>query len=278
MSDIEQSIQYWIGGLEKHEEVSMVQSSTGVPLLEVRDLHKHFGGVRALDGASLSIAEGESVALVGDNGAGKSTMVKAISGVQPPDSGEFLINGQTVTISNASIAGQLGIETTYQDLALANSIDVVGNLFLGEELYRINAGYLSILDFQKMREKAKEILGQLRIKIQDLTVPVGALSGGQRQAVAIGRSIKRENTKLLILDEPTAALGVEEVKKVLHLIQTLRDQKQTMLIISHDLEHVLRVSDRIVGMRSGKVVGSLSTSESTKTDIVRLIVGDLEQE
>jgi simple sugar transport system ATP-binding protein len=255
----------------------MGQVTTEVPLLEIKDLHKHFGGVRALDGASLTIALGECVALVGDNGAGKSTLVKAISGVQPPDSGTLLINGEPVRINSADAAGKLGIETAYQDLALANSIDVVGNLFLGEELKKINLGYLSILDFKAMEVKAKEILGQLRIKIPDLHVPVGALSGGQRQAVAIGRAIKRTNTKLLILDEPTAALGVEEVRKVLHLIQTLREEKQTMLIISHDLEHVLHVSDRIIGMRSGKVVGSMETAKSTKNDIVRLIVGDIEE-
>ncbi len=253
----------------------MEEATTQLALLEVKDLHKHFGGVRALDGASLSIMPGESVALVGDNGAGKSTLVKAISGIQPPDSGEISINGESVSIKSPQIAGAYGIETTYQDLALANSIDVTGNLFLGEEIYRVKAGYLSVLDFEAMREKGAEILNKLRIRIPDFKVPVGALSGGQRQAVAIGRAIKRESAKLLVLDEPTAALGVEEVKKVLNLIQTLREHRQTMLVISHDLEHVLRVSDRIIGMRGGKVVGSLPTEGSTKTDIVRLIVGDL---
>jgi ABC-type sugar transport system ATPase subunit len=245
------------------------------PLLEADSLHKRFGGVQALDGATLTIYEGETVALVGDNGAGKSTLVKAISGVQPADAGSIRLQGSSVSIRSPLDAGRLGIEVVYQDLALADTIDVAGNVFLGEEPRALDLGLFSIPDRRRMQRETQETLDRLRIKIPDHRRVVGTLSGGQRQAVAIGRSIRKENVRLLILDEPTAALGVEEVRKVLELIQGLRAQRQTMLVISHDLEHVFQVSDRVAVMRSGRVIATRKTSESTKTDIVRLIVGDL---
>ncbi len=247
------------------------------PLLEVRNLEKRFGGVRALQGASLSIREGETVALVGDNGAGKSTLVKAIAGVQPPDSGEILLRGQPVSIGSPKQAGKLGIEVVYQDLALANSIDVAGNVFLGDEPVKLRLGWFSVPDFARMQRETKATLSRLRINIPDPRRPVGQLSGGQRQAVAIGRSIRKEGITLLILDEPTAALGVEEVRKVLDLIRTLREAGQTLLVISHDLEHVFQISDRIAVMRSGRVEAIRETAKSTKVEIVRLIVGDIEE-
>lgn len=244
-------------------------------LLEVRDLVKRFGGVHALEDASLTIKEGESVALVGDNGAGKSTFVKAISGVQPADSGEIILRGESVNIRSPQDAGRLGIEVVYQDLALADTIDVAGNVFLGEEHKRTNWGLFSIPDNQRMTQETEETLGRLRINIPDPKRFAGTLSGGQRQAVAIGRAIRKENTQLLVLDEPTAALGVEEVRKVLELLRNLREHKQTMLIISHDLEHVFQVADRVAVMRSGQVIATRETANTSKTDIVRLIVGDL---
>jgi ABC-type sugar transport system ATPase subunit len=247
------------------------------PLLEVRNLEKRFGGVRALQGASLTIREGETVALVGDNGAGKSTFVKAVAGVQPPDSGEILLRGEPVSIGSPKQAGKLGIEVVYQDLALANSIDVAGNLFLGDEPVKLKLGWFSVPDFARMRRETQATLDRLRIRIPDPRRPVGQLSGGQRQAVAIGRSIRKEGITLLILDEPTAALGVEEVRKVLDLIRTLREAGQTLLVISHDLEHVFQVSDRIAVMRSGRVEAIRETAKSTKVEIVRLIVGDIEE-
>ena len=244
-------------------------------LLEVRDLVKRFGGVHALEDASLTIKEGESVALVGDNGAGKSTFVKAISGVQPADSGEIILRGESVNIRSPQDAGRLGIEVVYQDLALADTIDVAGNVFLGEEHKRTNWGLFSIPDNQRMTQETEETLGRLRINIPNQKRFAGTLSGGQRQAVAIGRAIRKENTQLLVLDEPTAALGVEEVRKVLELLRNLREHKQTMLIISHDLEHVFQVADRVAVMRSGQVIATRETANTSKTDIVRLIVGDL---
>jgi len=245
------------------------------PLIEVVALEKRFGGVRALAGATLTLMEGETLALVGDNGAGKSTLVKALSGVQPPDGGEIRLKGQPIQIPSTKEAGQLGIEVVYQDLALANSLDVPGNVFLGDELTKWQAGWFSIPDDKRMLEETEATLERLRIRIPDPRRPVGTLSGGQRQAVAIGRAIRKPNITLLILDEPTAALGVEEVKKVLDLIGNLRRQRQSMLVISHDLEHVFQVSDRIAVMRSGRVQGVVKTSEVTKTDVVRLIVGDI---
>lgn len=252
-------------------------AEAGPPLLEVRDLEKRFGGVRALQGASLTVAEGETVALVGDNGAGKSTVVKAIAGVQPADSGAILLRGREVAIRSAKDAGALGIEVVYQDLALANSMDVAANVFLGDEPLRLKLGWFSVPDTRRMDEETAATLERLRINIPEPKRPVANLSGGQRQAVAIGRSIRKGHRELLLLDEPTAALGVEEVRKVLALIKTLREEGQTMMVISHDLEHVFQVSDRIAVMRSGRVQAVRRTSEVTKTDIVRLIVGDIEE-
>ncbi|MFN3614101.1 MAG: ATP-binding cassette domain-containing protein [Rubrimonas sp.] len=255
----------------------MTMSAERPALLEVRNIEKRFGGVRALQGASLTIREGETVALVGDNGAGKSTLVKAIAGIQPPDAGEILLRGRPVSIGSPKDAGRLGIEVVYQDLALANTIDVAGNVFLGDEPVKLRLGWFSVPDFARMRRETQATLDRLKIKIPDPRRPVGQLSGGQRQAVAIGRSIRKQGISLLILDEPTAALGVEEVRKVLDLIRTLREAGQTLLIISHDLEHVFQISDRIAVMRSGRVHAVRETARSTKVEIVRLIVGDIEE-
>ena len=246
------------------------------PLLELTDLEKRFGGVRALQGATLSLVEGETVALVGDNGAGKSTLVKAVAGIQPADGGTIRLRGREVAIRSTKDAGALGIEVVYQDLALANSLDVAGNVFLGDEPLRLRLGWFSVPDTRRMDAETVATLARLRINIPDLKRPVANLSGGQRQAVAIGRSIRKGRRALLILDEPTAALGVEEVRKVLALIRTLREEGQTMLVISHDLEHVFQISDRIAVMRQGRVQAVVRTADVTKTDVVRLIVGDIE--
>ncbi|WP_292288673.1 ATP-binding cassette domain-containing protein [Marivita sp.] len=251
-------------------------TENGQLLLELRNLEKSFGGLRALQGASLEIAQGQTVALVGDNGAGKSTLVKAIAGIQPADSGQIRLRGQDVTISSPKDAGEMGIEVVYQDLALANSLDVAGNIFLGEEPLKVKLGWFSVPDTKQMDAETAETLERLRIRIPDPGRPVANLSGGQRQAVAIGRSIRKGARELLVLDEPTAALGVEEVRKVLGLIGTLKDEGQTMMIVSHDLEHVFMVSDLIAVMRQGRVVATVKTSDVTKTDVVGLIVGDIE--
>lgn len=245
------------------------------PLLELRNLTKSFGGVHALQGASLTIEAGQTVALVGDNGAGKSTLVKTIAGIQPPDSGSILLRGREVTIGNSKDAGRLGIEIAYQDLALANSLDVAGNVFLGDEPLKLKMGWFSVPDTRRMDAETAETLERLRIRIPSPNRPVENLSGGQRQAVAIGRSIRKGARELLVLDEPTAALGVEEVRKVLALIGTLREERQSMMIVSHDLEHVFAVSDVIAVMRQGTVVATVKTKDVTKTDVVGMIVGDI---
>ena len=252
-------------------------TESGEPLLEAYDLEKHFGGVRALQGASLTIRKGEAMALVGDNGAGKSTFVKALAGVQPADSGTIKLGGKPVNIRNTKEAGALGIEVVYQDLALANSLDVAANVFLGDEPIAFKFGWFSVPDTRRMDQETEQTLARLRIRIPSPKRPVANLSGGQRQAVAIGRSIRKGACELLILDEPTAALGVEEVRKVLALINTLKSEGQTMMVISHDLEHVFNIADRIAVMRSGKVQAVVEAANVTKTDIVRLIVGDLEE-
>jgi simple sugar transport system ATP-binding protein len=247
-----------------------------IPILEVTSLEKRFGGVRALQGASLTIRKGETVALVGDNGAGKSTLVKAIAGIQPADTGEIRLNGRAVNIRSAKDAGALGIEVVYQDLALANSLDVAANIFLADEPRRFNLGWFSIPDKKKIADETAATLMRLRINIPEPNRPVANLSGGQRQAVAIGRSIRKGLRELLILDEPTAALGVKEVRKVLALIESLKQDGQAMMIVSHDLEHVFRVADRVAVMRQGRVIATRPIADVTKTDVVRLIVGDIE--
>jgi simple sugar transport system ATP-binding protein len=257
-------------------EDTTVTEGSGPPLLQVEGLEKSFGGVRALQGASLTVARGETVALVGDNGAGKSTLVKAIAGIQPPDTGTIRLNGQEVAIRSPKEAGALGIEVVYQDLALANSLDVAANIFLGDEPRRLSMGWLSVPDTRRMDAEAAATLNRLRVRIPNLKRPVANLSGGQRQGVAIGRAIRKGPCELLVLDEPTAALGVEEVRNVLGLIRGLREQAQTMMVISHDLEHVFQVSDVIAVMRQGRVVATRRTRDVTKTDVVRLIVGDIE--
>jgi len=247
------------------------------PLLEAHNLEKRFGGVRALQSASLTITEGETMALVGDNGAGKSTFVKAIAGVQPADARTIRLRGREVSIRSTKDAGSLGIEVVYQDLALASSQDVPTNIFLGDEPIRFRAGWFSVPDSRRMDAESAATLARLRISIPSPKRPVESLSGGQRQAVAIARSIRKGHCELLILDEPTAALGVEEVRKVLALIRSLKEEGQTILVISHDLEHVFQSSDRIAVMRSGRVQAIRRTADVTKTDIVRLIVGDIEE-
>ncbi len=247
---------------------------TPEPVLEASHLAKRFGGVQALKGVSLRLSPGEVLALAGDNGAGKSTLIKAISGVHQPDEGEIRYKGRRVVINNPHEARALGIETIYQDLALADNLDVGANVFLGREPERRLLGLLPALDRRRMREAAREVLRQLEIDIppDKLTRPVRTLSGGQRQAVAIGRAIYW-NAEVLIMDEPTAALGVPEQRKVMELIRRLKQQGVAIIFISHNLGDIFAVADRILVLRRGIAAGEREAARTSGDEIVRLMVG-----
>ncbi|MFZ1429890.1 MAG: ATP-binding cassette domain-containing protein [Geminicoccaceae bacterium] len=247
---------------------------TEAPILSVRGVTKHFGGVTALGGVSFDLHRGEVLALAGDNGAGKSTLIKAISGVHQPDEGEIVYRGEPVTLSNPRHARDIGIETIYQDLALADNLDVGANIFLGREPAAPVLGILPRLDRARMRKAAREVLATLEIDIAEnkLGLPVRNLSGGQRQAVAIGRAIYWK-AELLIMDEPTAALGVPEQRKVVELIRRLRQQNVAVIFISHNLVDIFAVADRILVLRRGVAAGERRPEQSNHDEIVRLMVG-----
>ena len=240
------------------------------PLVEMRGVRKHYGGVQALDGADFTIYPREIHALVGDNAAGKSSLIKALSGAAPADAGEIRFDGRPVSIRDPRHAKALGIETVYQDLALADNLDIPANIFLGREL--MCGGLLSpFLDLRRMSQEAGKLLARLKIRIPDLRQKVRTLSGGQRQCVGIARGVYF-NARLIILDEPTAALGVEETRKVLELVREMRDQGLAVVMISHNLAHVFDLCDRISVMKTGIVAGTRHISETSRDEILRLIV------
>ncbi|MDY0093528.1 MAG: ATP-binding cassette domain-containing protein [Candidatus Vecturithrix sp.] len=246
------------------------------PVLEVRNLTKRFGGLTAVDNVSMQVYPGEVVGLLGDNGAGKSTLIKMVSGVYSPTDGQILYQGQEVAIHNPMDALKMGIETIYQDLALAENLNVYSNIFLGREKLKKFLGMIDVLDHDYMREKAKGVLHRLDIEIPSLRNKIAMLSGGQRQAVAISRSIYWD-AKLLIMDEPTAALGVAEQKKVLDLVRTLKSQNVPVIIISHQMHDVFSVADRLIVMRRGKKAGERLVKNTNPDEIVGLIVGSIER-
>ncbi len=242
-------------------------------LLRAANLTKRFGGLTAVDHASLDIHIGEVVGLVGDNGAGKSTLIKMISGVYQPNEGEILFEDKKVVFGGPRDARDLGIETIYQDLALAENLDVGSNIFLGREIKNgYMGGLVKTLNRQKMRDESAAVLDRLDIRIPSLTQQIRNLSGGQRQTVAIARTIYW-NAKMVIMDEPTAALGVPEQRKVLKLVRTICEQGVPVIIISHNMQDVFAVADRIIVMRRGKKVGELISAKTTPDEVVSLMVG-----
>jgi ABC-type sugar transport system ATPase subunit len=241
------------------------------PLLETRSISKRFGGVHALDGVDFRVEPGEVVALAGDNGAGKSTLIKIISGVFPPTSGEIRFDGAPVSFANPHEARARGIETIYQDLALADNLDVGANVFLGREPMRRVFG-LPVIDRRRMRAEAAAALETLEIGLDRLDRPVRALSGGQRQCVAIGRAIHWK-ARVLIMDEPTAALGVPEQRRVMALIRSLKASGVGVIFISHNLADIFAVADRIVVLHRGTIAGERVAAEASGDEIVRLMVG-----
>jgi fructose transport system ATP-binding protein len=246
------------------------------PLLEARRIEKRFGHVVALRDGNFSLAPNEVHAIVGDNGAGKSTLIKVISGVLHADAGELLLEGEPVQIANPREARALGIETVYQDLALAEHLDAAANLFLGRELYLPPPlSWFGFLDRKTMRERAREEMRRLKIGIQSVEQPVVELSGGQRQAIAVARAIAW-GRRIVIMDEPTAALGVRESSMVLELIKEVKSHGLAVLMISHNLPEVFAVADRITVMRLGRTITTLTTKETSLEAVVAMMTGALE--
>jgi D-xylose transport system ATP-binding protein len=242
------------------------------PVLSLKGVSKSFGPVQALSDVDFEVRPGEVVALVGDNGAGKSTLVKTIAGINPADSGTISFEGEEVTITTPTDAVALGIATVYQDLALCDNLDVVENLFLGrEEKADGPAGTAGLLDEVGMEKQAGELLENLAVTITDVRNEVGTMSGGQRQQVAIARSLLGE-PKLVMLDEPTAALGVRQTAMVLTLIKRLRERGYGVLVISHNLADVFEVADRIFVLRLGKKAGEFGT-DASQDEVVAAITG-----
>ncbi len=247
------------------------ETEPSAPFLALRGTSKYFGGVRALHDVDLELRAGEVVALVGDNGAGKSTLVKIIAGVEQPDTGDIYIDGQVVRLDNPRTAAGFGIHTVYQDLSLCDNLDAVENLFLGQEH---TGGWWRgrPVRRQSMERRAREVLEGLSVKLRSFTAPVGAMSGGQRQGIAICRALVSE-PRLVMLDEPTAALGISQHHEVLELILRLKAQYRSVLVISHDLKDVQHVADRIVVMRLGAKVAEFDRGNYSATDLVAAITG-----
>jgi D-xylose transport system ATP-binding protein len=243
------------------------------PLLELRGISKRFGAVQALSEVDFEVFPGEVVALVGDNGAGKSTLVKIISGVYKPDAGTYSYKGRVVTVNSPKAATDLGIETVYQDLALCDNLDVVANLFLGRErLTPIIPGVVGAIDEIQMEKAAGQVIGDLHVRVQDVRSRVAGLSGGQRQSVAVARAVMWNST-VVLLDEPTAALGVEQTRLVKELILRLREKGLGVVVISHSLADVFDVSDRIIVLRLGRRAATFSTRSANADQVVAAITG-----
>lgn len=250
------------------------EERSGVPALEVRDIVKDFGAVRALRGVSFKAYRGEVLGLLGDNGAGKSTIVKILSGTLMPSSGEILVEGKAARIQCPEDAREYGIETVYQDLALVENLDVVGNLFLNREITKANPplSWFGWLDKKAMAAQADEALSKLQIRIPSMREEVVNLSGGQRQAVSVARAVAW-GRQIVLLDEPAAALGVEQSAGVLEVVERLADSGACVILISHNMQHVLDVCERVVVFRQGAKVADQSTAGLNGQDLVGLITG-----
>ena len=231
----------------------MNQTANSVPVVEMRNIKKSFGAVQALRGVDLALYHNEVLGLMGDNAAGKSTLMKVLSGAYIPDEGEILIEGKPVHFSNPMDARRKGIEMVYQDYALANNLDVSANVVMGREVVRLKLGPIGVLDYGYMERETRNLLSRLRIDIPSVRQKVERLSGGQRQAVAIARATAFD-AKVIIMDEPTAALSVAAIDQVLDLVKQLKAQGASIIIISHRLEDIFRVSDRMIVLRHGRKV------------------------
>ena len=242
-------------------------SNSGTPLVELKDISIAFGGIKAVDRVSVDLYPGEVVGLLGHNGAGKSTLIKCLSGAYKADSGDVYINGEKVVINNPRDARGHNIETIYQTLALADNLDAASNLFLGREI--IGPG--GFLDDSKMEAETRKIMGRLNPNFTKFAEPVSALSGGQRQSVAIARAVYFD-AKILIMDEPTAALGPQESEMVAELIQELKKQGLGIFLIEHDIHNVMKLCDRASVMKNGQLVGTERVADVTEDDILSMII------
>ncbi len=255
--------------------MSTAATDTRTPVLSATRLVKTYGHVVGLDGVSLELYAGEVLAVIGDNGAGKTTLIKCLTGAEIPDQGELRLDGQPVHFRRPQDARDAGIETVYQSLAVSPALDVAANMYLGRELRRPGplGSVLRMLDTKTMRKNAREELNRLGIStLQDVTVPIENLSGGQRQAVAVARAAAF-GSKVVVLDEPTAALGVRESKQVLELIKRLRDSGVPVILISHNMPHVFEVADRIHIQRLGKRAGTITPTSHTMSEAVAIMTG-----
>ena len=243
------------------------------PVLEARGVTKRYGRVQALQGADFTVFPGEVTALIGDNGAGKSTLVKLLAGAARPDGGQITIDGTVVHLASPAEARKYGIETVYQDLALAPDLDAAANLHLGRELYLIR--FLRVLDRRAMRERATAAFAELGIELPDVRAPVAALSGGQRQSVAVARAVAYAS-RIIFMDEPTAALGVVQRARVLETIRRVRDRGIAVVLISHNMPEVLAIADRIQVLRLGRRVATFTAGQASVEDLVGAMTGALE--
>ncbi len=237
------------------------------PLVEMRDIHLAFGGIKAVDGVSVDLYPGEVVGLLGHNGAGKSTLIKVLSGAYQADAGEIYVNGERAVINNPRDARKYNIETIYQTLALADNLDAAANLFLGREI----VNRFGLVDDDAMEAETRKIMARLNPNFQKFSAPVSALSGGQRQSVAITRAVYF-NARILIMDEPTAALGPQETEMVAELIQQLKAEGIGIFLISHDIHDVMDLCDRISVMKNGKLVGTQRVEDVTDDEILAMII------
>jgi ABC-type sugar transport system ATPase subunit len=249
----------------------------GLPLVSMRGITKRFGGVTALEGVDLDVHAGKVLAIVGDNGAGKSTLIKILTGVYQPTSGEMMMEGQPLVMTSHADSIAKGIDAVYQTLALADHLTPAANMFLGSELTKSFLGF-RYLDNARMKAEAERVLKErLGVVLRSMDVPTDSLSGGQRQAVAIARAVYSTDLKVLVMDEPTAALGPQETARTLKLIEAVRDQGIGVVVISHSLDDVFRMSDQVQVMRRGRRVGVVTTRESTTQEVLGMIVGASDQ-
>lgn len=247
------------------------------PLVKMRGVTKRFGGVTALKDVNLDAHAGEVLAIVGDNGAGKSTLIKVLTGVYQPSAGEIFMDGKPVAFSNHAEAIKMGIDAVYQTLALADHLDPAANMFLGNELTRKVFG-ITILDNKRMRAEAERVLMErLGVQLKSMDAPTDSLSGGQRQAVAIARAVYHEGLRVLVMDEPTAALGPQETARTLKLIEAVKAQGLAVILISHSLDDVFQVADRVHVQRRGQCVGVVKTADSNTQEVLGMIVGATEE-
>ncbi len=252
---------------------SQINTETPNAVINMQGITKQFGGVVALNNVDLTAYAGEVLAIVGDNGAGKSTLIKILTGVYQPTNGHIELDGQRFSMANHSDAIAAGVDAVYQNLAIADHLTPAQNLFLGGELTKSFMGF-TILDNKKMKAAATKILEErLGVRLKSMDVLTESLSGGQRQAVAIARAVRHENLRVLVMDEPTAALGPQETARTLQLIKALRDQGLTVIVISHSLDDVFEISDRIHVQRRGQCVGVVKTSDTNNEEVLSMIVG-----